>query len=342
MTEDSPEAPPPKPPPRGCLTVLFVGFLLSGVLGAALGVWAAAQNAPFWVFILAFLGPPGAFLIVFGSAAIPRLIREAREIARNVPSPESRAAVAGGEAVEAGTSPKPPDPDDREEHPTVPEVPTTPGTVLPHRLPRAGLAAGCKFGCSLFAAAFWNGIVGVFLYQAVAKWNRGGGLPWFEVLFLTPFVLVGLVLIGAVFYTLFQWLVSMLVGSVSVEVSAHPLAPGAPFRVHVAQAGLVPLGRVGVSLVCTESATYVAGTSKSTAKNEAATHPVSDPDSDPNGGGLPLTTESSVPADAMHSFAAPNNEIQWTFRVTGRILGMPFGDDYSVCVSPGPATTVNP
>jgi hypothetical protein len=50
------------------------------------------------------------------------------------------------------------------------------------------------------AALFWNGIVSVFLYNLIATWRHGGGFSWFLGLFLTPFVAVGLGLIGGVFY----------------------------------------------------------------------------------------------------------------------------------------------
>jgi hypothetical protein len=208
--------------------------------------------------------------------------------------------------------------------------------VLAHRLPRAGLAPGCQFGCAVGGAAFWNGIVGVFVYQLFDQWNRGRGFQWLQALFLIPFVAVGLLLFLVVLAAAVKWLVSGLVGRVEVEVSAHPLAPGARVRFRVAQTGLFPVARVSVRLVCTETATYVAGTSKSTANREVALHDVSTPEANPDAGGLPLDAEFTVPADAMHSFDAPNNKINWTVRVTGRVLGLlPFSDQYTFTMAPG-------
>src|SRR5262249_25865718 len=151
-----------------------------------------------------------------------------------------------------------PTPDDT---PGIWVAPTSPGKVLTYRLHRLGMAPGCQFGCALFGAIFWNGIVSVFVYQIIDRWNRGVVVPWFEVVFLTPFVLIGLVLIGSVILAALKWFVSGMVGHVDVEVSAHPLAPGAKVRLHVAQTGAAALTRVAVSLHCAEEATYVAGTS---------------------------------------------------------------------------------
>jgi len=339
MTDDSPEPETePKPPQAtfsscGCL---LGGFFLAEGVGVALAFWAAIANGPGWLIPLAFFGPGVAFLLVFGATAIPRLIRQAREAARNAPSPESAAAAAAGEGVEAGLKAKPITIEDRDEFPTIEIATTHPGRVLSHRIVRSGMAASCQFGCFLGIALFWNGIVGVFLYQIFNKWNRGGVIQWVEALFLSPFALIGLVLIGATLYAALNWFVMSLVGKVEVELSDHPLVVGSRVHLNIAQTGLVPLARVSVWLICTEEATYVAGTSKSTAKKEIAKHLIANPDENPSGGGVPLAAEFTVPQDAMHSFDAPNNKLNWTVRVTGRVLGvLPYRDDYSVTIIPG-------
>lgn len=333
MAEDDPSPPkPPTVPSAGCAW-LFGGFFAAGLVGAGLAFWLFQNNAPQWLAPVAFFAPPVLFLVVFGAVATPRFLRQVREVQRNAPSPESVAAPAAGEGVEAGAAPRPATADDG--LPAVPVVRTHPGKVLAHRLDRAGLAPGCQFGCAVGLAVFWNGIVSVFAYKAFDKWNRGKGVEWFEVLFLVPFVAIGLVLAGLALYAGFQWIVSLLAGEVQVELSDHPLCGGAAVRLHVAQTGVFPLGRVTVALVCTEEATYVAGTSKSTAKKEVVNHPVADPDQSPDGGGLPLSAEFAVPRGVMHSFDAPNNKIKWTVRVRGRVLGvLPFFDEYAAAVVP--------
>ena len=52
---------------------------------------------------------------------------------------------------------------------------------------------------SIIFAAFWNGIVSVFVMIAVKGWRSGEG-SWFLTLFLIPFVVIGMVMIGSIFY----------------------------------------------------------------------------------------------------------------------------------------------
>ncbi|MCE9568313.1 MAG: hypothetical protein K8U57_40450 [Planctomycetes bacterium] len=337
MTDDNPEPQlPTGTMSRYACVWFFVGCSVAGLVGVGLALWAAFAQAPVWILPVAFLGPPVAFVLICGSFALPRAIRAAREAVRNAPSPESEAAAAAGAGVEAGTKAESTPIEERGEFPTVEVEETQPGKVLPHSILRTGVPPGCQLGCIAVIAVIWNSVVSGFVLPILARWNRGQVVQWVEVLFLTPFVLIGLVLIGATLYAALNWIVSLLVGRVAVELSNHPIAIGATVRIQLAQYGLVPLARVKVRLICTEEATYVAGTSQSTAKREVVTKLISDPDEAPTGGGLPLAAEFIVPPDAMHSFSAPNNKIKWTVCVTGRVLGLlPFRNDFNVTVSPG-------
>jgi len=335
MPQPDPASPSPNSRIKRLMVVWFVGSLVTGFLGMALAVGAMFAQAPAWIMFVAFFAPATVFNLAYAAIFIPKAVRYAREAARNAPSPESTAAVAAGEGVEAGTTPKPILDDERGDFPTVEVVDTKPGKVLLHSLPRAGIPPGCQLGCVAIFAVLWNSIVSTFVFQAINDWNRGQ-VQWGGVLFLSPFVLIGLALIAVTLYLLLTVFVSLLVGRVEVEVSDHPIAIGGTSRIQLAQFGVVPLARVKVMLVCTEEATYVAGTSQSTAKRDVESKVISHPDEDPSGGALPLAAEFTVPPDAMHSFTAPNNKINWTIRVTGRVLGLlPFSNDFSVTVSPG-------
>jgi len=57
-----------------------------------------------------------------------------------------------------------------------------------------------KLALTLFFALFWNGIVSVFVWQLVSGW-REGHFDWFLGLFLTPFVLIGLLLLSSIPYS---------------------------------------------------------------------------------------------------------------------------------------------
>jgi hypothetical protein len=222
----------------------------------------------------------------------------------------------------------------RVDTPNVVVYETHPGKMLPHQLQPAGLSLGCQFGCILGFALFWNGIVGGIVFKMVNKWN-GGGFRSADLLII-PHVIVGLMLIGVVLLAGSKWLTASLVGRVNVELSAHPLAPAEEFRVHVAQKGLCSLAHVALWLVCTEEAAYPGRKgSRRTETQEVAKYPISNLDQIPDDSSLPITVESRIPDGAMHSFTAPNNEINWTIRVEGVVLGfLPFATDYRLSVAP--------
>ncbi len=349
MATDDPDS-PSNPKPSGCrdgVRAIF-GFLAFAFLSFALAALAIWLQAPAWGVGLAFFTPI-ILVILIGVMFIPRMLKKMREMELSAPSPESFAASKaainspdgddddeGDKDLDTYTSrSEDSDSEDEPHYPTIRRVKTEAGKVLAHRLIRSGMPAGCQFGCAAGIAAFWNGIVGVFLYQIYSQWNRGAGINWFMAVFMIPFALIGLGLIAAVVYSAFKWFVSMLVGRVEVEVSAHPLVQRAKTQIRVSQFGIFPLGRVEVSLVCTEKATYVAGTSQSSATKQVAEHEIPRTEFD-SLGGLPFEADFVVPADTMHSFSSPNNEIAWRISVTGRVLGiLPFSDDYELSLIPG-------
>jgi hypothetical protein len=51
-------------------------------------------------------------------------------------------------------------------------------------------------GAARRVAVIWNGIVSIFVYQAIDGWQSGRG-SWFMTLFMVLFVLIGLGAIGA-------------------------------------------------------------------------------------------------------------------------------------------------
>jgi hypothetical protein len=310
-----------------------VGFFIAAVVGFGAAFAIMQGNGPEWLIPVAFFLP----LVILAVGVIPRFIQQAREAARNAPSPESKAAAACGEGVEAGTKAssteeKP----DELETPTLKQVKTQPGKVFPYQLEQAGPAPGWQFGCAIIFAIIWNSIVGVFVYQFLDRQNRGGAVQWTEVLTLAPFALIGIVLILGAIVAGVKWFIASLVGRVDVELSGHPLVPARKLQLSVTQSGSMPLGKVTVTLVCTEKAVYMAGTSKSVAEKVVAQHQLVDPEQSPDGSALPLIAGFTVPADAMHSFDTPNNQINWTIRLSGRVLGvLPFAANYSVTIAPG-------
>jgi len=58
-----------------------------------------------------------------------------------------------------------------------------------------------KLGCSIVIALFWNGFLSIFVWQIVQSW-RAGNPEWFVSIILTPFVLIGLLMIINIPYSM--------------------------------------------------------------------------------------------------------------------------------------------
>lgn len=319
------EATPEQEAAKAALPVVLPvlgAFVLVALLSFGGMAAAVALNAPGWVAPVAFLAPG----VLFGVLAGPALKRLPERFKRIAPSPERLAVPRPARTAEPVELADPAD------YPTVPDDPSTDGTRLARRLPDADLPAGLTcLGC-LGVTLFWNGIVSVFIWQAV-KGFLAGKPEWFLVVFLIPFVLVGLGMVVGLVFSALVFVESLMVGPLTVEVDAHPFAPGGRYAGHVRQGGLFRLSQVGVALVCTESATYQAGTTESTDKREVSRHLAELPEPLP---ACPTDFAVTVPADAMHSFEAKKNKIVWTVSVWGKVLGsLPYSRSFQVVVRPG-------
>jgi hypothetical protein len=175
-------------------------------------------------------------------------------------------------------------------------------------------------------------MVSIFLGVAIHEYLNGQP-SWFLLLFLVPFVLVGLLLLAAALFALAYVLVGLLTGSLRVEIATHPLLPGSSAEVFIEQVGLCPLRSVQMVLKCVESARYSDGEGLLTTTKEVYRSDVAGPEPNLSGG---LRTTLTVPSDAMHSFEAPHNKITWVLEVHGRLFGvLPYGKEYPVIVRPG-------
>jgi hypothetical protein len=76
-------------------------------------------------------------------------------------------------------------------------VDTSPSHLKPNSSPMA------KFIGGLIFSLFWNGIVSVFVLQAIQMWRSGSGEKWFLSVFLIPFVLVGAGMIAFTIHSFF-------------------------------------------------------------------------------------------------------------------------------------------
>jgi len=187
---------------------------------------------------------------------------------------------------------------------------------------------GKLFG-AVFFALFWNGIVSVFVFQAWKGWERGQ-TDWFLTLFLVPFVLVGLVMIGAVGYLTLA--LANPRPRLTLEKATARL--GDELRLDWSFTGRASrIRHLGILLEGREEATYQRGTDTHTDSEVFATHTLVDTGNDweiPRG-----TAAVRIPDDTMHSFAADNNKIVWEIKVAGEIDRWPdVSQNFPITVRP--------
>lgn len=165
----------------------------------------------------------------------------------------------------------------------------------------------------LVFAAFWNIVVGIFVSQVVRDFSAGRG-SWFMVLFMIPFVLVGLALIGGVLYSL----LALFNPRPQVRLTPGCVALGETADLQWRLRGRASrLTTFRVTLEGREEATYRVGTSSRTDRHVFHQQVLAETE-DPHQmarGKLPL----AIPAHVMHTFTAPNNKIVWMLKVHGEI-----------------------
>ena len=177
--------------------------------------------------------------------------------------------------------------------------------------------AGSRFGklvVLIFVAAFWNGIVSLFVY---ALWRDGElGLSCVT-LFLVPFALVGVALLVSVPHQALA-----LANPRPVIDLSGVLHPGAQVTVGWRFRGAASrLRRLVITVEGREEASYRRGTTTTTEKRVFATLPVVDTTHP-----LRIAQGSAaleLPPDTMHSFASAHNKVVWELKVHGDIRFWP-------------------
>ncbi len=191
------------------------------------------------------------------------------------------------------------------------DTPDAPGSLAPQVGPVGKLIG------TILIAAFWNGIVSVFLWQIVLSFRRDDP-EWFLCLFMTPFVLVGLGLVGGVVYYL------LALANPRPQLTISPSSPrlGSRLRVEWAFTGKADrISRLEIVLEGHEKATYRRGTDTQTDREAFASFVVTD--SPASWGVARGAGEVEIPADTMHSFASDHNAVVWAIHVHGDIPRWP-------------------
>ncbi|MCW8130207.1 MAG: DUF3592 domain-containing protein [Planctomycetota bacterium] len=207
----------------------------------------------------------------------------------------------------------------------------TPGTRLPYKLAQDQTERLAALGLGCFGLV-WTGITGAVW---IGMWS---GKDWMGIVFLGLFVLVGLGMLAAAAW---QAMIGWGVGETAVEVSSYQPLPGEEFEISVAQHGHMAMNELSVWLVCEEKATYRQGTNTRTDSERlleeklGAKHNLTVT----GAGSEELRIRARVPAEAMHTFKSPHNEVRWFVEVRGDIQRWPdFKRSYPIRVLAAPET----
>lgn len=222
--------------------------------------------------------------------------------------------------------------------PVYPNIPSdanlinSPGVKLSYRLPVVQSPAFRLVFASVFGL-IWNVCAAFLIYFAITS-IVSGQPEWFLVLFSIPFVAVGAWLVGDFIR---QMLIQTGIGPTHLEISGHPLHPGAAYQVYVSQGGHLSMRSLALSLVCEEAATCQQGTDLRTETKVVFDRQIfrhTDFRIDP---GLPFEHQClvEIPGSAGHSFQSEHNAVNWRLVVRGEAESWPpFERAFPVIVYP--------
>lgn len=289
----------------------------------------AVLTRAFPKIVLVFI-PFGLLFVVVGLAVavgVPRMIRsqqaKMRQLTVSPASSSMRSLSSSAQSTTVTSQPKP----FQQGLPISAAVPHEAGEsneplVIQPKMGRVGSLIAILFIC-----CFWNGIVSVFLFS---MFGGKGGPPIFMLLFLTPFILVGLGFVAAAVYTL----LGLFNPKPVLVCSDRWLYAGSEFELSWMMKGNVSrIQKLTVFLEGTETVHYRQGTSTRTESNVFYSHAIAElTDSD-------SITQSyhivKIPDDAMHTFDAASNKIQWQVRFAGEIPRWPdVADVFEITILP--------
>lgn len=186
-----------------------------------------------------------------------------------------------------------------------------------------------NLGLSIVFCLFWNGIVGAFVFFVIRDWMAGNH-QWIVIIFLIPFVLIGLVILYGVFHSF----LALFNPRTSLSLSSNLLKPGQDVTVRWSfQGNAERIENLKITLQGREEAVYTRGTSTYTDKNVFMTIPIIETKSKST---LKKGSASlKLPDGIMPSFEAQHNKIIWSILVQGEIPKWPdVQDEYIISIFP--------
>ncbi len=162
-----------------------------------------------------------------------------------------------------------------------------------------------KIVASVVVSVFWNGIVSVFVHDVFQGW-RAGHPDYVLTVFLIPFVLIGLALIGSIFY----FFLASLNPRPVLTLLTNPLRLGDKARIQWTTSGNVyKIQNFTLTLAGDESARYRQGKDTRTESHQFYNQTLvnsAQPEHLRKG-----ETAFQIPTASMHSFKSAHNAIVW-------------------------------
>jgi hypothetical protein len=182
-------------------------------------------------------------------------------------------------------------------------------------------------GCFLGFALFWTGF-SVFMF--IMAWNDSEIIG---MAFISIFVLIGLIMLTAALWRYFS---RLRLAAPVLMISNTELQVGERFNLEYQQTFKVAgeIAGASVSLMKQEAATYTQGTSTYTDRHKDTVETYDIPGHRVEAGEVLRESFSmAIPVDAMHTFIANNNKIQWFIHVHVDLLNWPdLDEDYEIRV----------
>ncbi|MDD5597683.1 MAG: DUF3592 domain-containing protein [Victivallaceae bacterium] len=184
---------------------------------------------------------------------------------------------------------------------------------------------------AVFVALLWNGIVSLFIGVAVKNWKTGN-IEWFLIIFMIPFALIGLALIGAVIYCF----VALFNSRVTVTISNPRPQPGEKLTLGWKVINAASVDKLEIFLKGEESATYQTHGKNNSAQTRKSTFELLKLLDTENREAIHIgRTQFTVPRETMHSFDGEHNKIQWQIVLHGVIKRRPdINCEYPITVMP--------
>lgn len=204
---------------------------------------------------------------------------------------------------------------------------------MPYRLTGANPDLGWMIGAGI-ASLVSVGLLTVLCWFVWQTYDAGT-VDWWA---LGAAVCCIPVVAWSVYRFFLKFLVFVAFGPSRLEISQYPLAPGQTVQLSLRQPGQMRLHLLEVVLLCQEVVTYSQGTNVRTETRNVVEQRLFRQRGIAAAEPFQCEFEMAIPRDAMHSFSADSNRIQWKIIVSASVRGWPrFERAFPIIVQPPPA-----